>query len=278
MHIENALKILSPFRCFSCGEELIAKNRDFPERVKVFHFAHKGGGGCGTGESEHHYNVKCFFYDLLKTKLENFETYTAYIITGSALKKYDFDILEDIEQISIEKKTAGDFLPDLSLLSNGKLKRVIEIVYKHEDSPEKIAFYMQQKIEVCKIYINEDTYDKIKFGNIPRIRYFDQPHRVYKRETEKVFHVLYRYFGHLQDKGKRESSSYFIKPSKKYPNHKINIDRWVTDKKDITDLSGNPIVIQKETHSAYLINLDYDDSKVYWIPKSKCEIQKNEVC
>ena len=277
-HADKSLH--SPFMCVECGDQLIAKNREFDGRIKMFHFAHKSEtGGCGGGESEHHYNVKCFYYHMLKTNIDEGIGYDGYTATRSALSRYDFNILNGIDEISIEKNTIGKLIPDISLMSCGKLIRVIEIIYKHEDSAVKTSFYMRNKIQVCKVYIDDETYSKIKDGHIPRIRYFDEPHRIYKTETENMFKALSRYYGERVLNAKieneiSEKTTFLIWPSSKYPNHTINFTEWILEKKKISTLSKSFAVIKKETTNAYFISFDISILNGMWIPKNQCKIQK----
>lgn len=197
IHIDEADRNLhSHFFCVECGDVIIAKNRQFEGRVKTYHFAHVGNHSCGVGEGDIHFNTKCAFYRKLLDCLNAGIPYTAYIITKKALANYDFNILDGVTKIEMEKSTLHKFRPDISLISDDKLVKAIEIVHTHEDSESKTEAYIENGVGVCKIYMDENKYEAMKNGAMPRIRMFDEPMKALCRPNEKPHEMVYRY---LQD-------------------------------------------------------------------------------
>ena len=72
----------------------------------------------------------------------------------------------------------------------------------------------------------------------------------------------------------KEHVTYLIQPCDKYPNHKISINQWITDKNEISNMFRKFVRIQEEREKAYFIDFDISMPNGYWIPKSQCEIKK----
>ena len=166
-YIENADSKLHTYKCPECNADLIVKNRVFEDRKKDPHFAHKDAEDCigGSGESLEHRNTKILVYNLLKNSKQ-------YIFTwGLKSKEEDedfsdyavyYDLLQGVDEIVMEKQTLGKFIPDISLKSNGKLLRAIEIVYTHKDEPAKTREYKLKHIDVFTVTTDKDIYKLVK--------------------------------------------------------------------------------------------------------------------
>jgi len=70
---------------------------------------------------------------------------------------FAYGILENIDRVEREytvKAPDGSlFRPDIALLQENRLVRAVEVVYSHEDSPEKTRFYKESMIDVVRVDI-----------------------------------------------------------------------------------------------------------------------------
>lgn len=72
----------------------------------------------------------------------------------------------------------------------------------------------------------------------------------------------------------KDHITYNLKKSERYPNHVLNINKWIAESKEILNYQKKFVDITKETEKAYLISFDIPVENEYWMPKSQCEIQK----
>lgn len=192
VHIQDALP-KKRYYCLTCGNEMYAKNqKEDPQREH--HFVHYESHD-HSGESPLHYNTKCLISDFLDKKREddsgfkikflcpkqksadeecilyNFIPYGLYPNDCFDFKKIivpfygetSYSVLDNIDEVTPEKRIDNLYIPDVALLQNNKLIRAVEVVYTHEDSDDKTRYYEENHIDVIKVYVNDDTdFDELK--------------------------------------------------------------------------------------------------------------------
>lgn len=101
-------------------------------------------------------------YETIKTQDEKFklrtEAFNYHQKQTYQYYSYSFyyDILKNVDQVEREYTIPGSlWRPDLALLNNGKVIRVIEVVYTHEDDPEKTKYYQKNKIDVVTVKLTQ---------------------------------------------------------------------------------------------------------------------------
>jgi hypothetical protein len=174
VNIEDAKPFVRKmYFCPECKSEMVVKNQG---KIKEHHFAHYNGNG-GEGESPAHSNFVLFLLDLLTEYLESSNPFVVrrvcnenaakvqwvkdaqhnlfhdYPALHYSLLPFYYDILKDVAQIKREYVIPGTYWrPDLALLdSGGKVIRVVEVVFTHEDDPRKTEYYIENKIDVLRV-------------------------------------------------------------------------------------------------------------------------------
>lgn len=176
--------------CPDCNGEMIVKNQG---AIREHHFAHKNCNDHDScGESETHSDTVLFLLEIFRSLLDEGKTlkqikscpepeakghvkYNEIPYGISSVYPYNkikavgntfiYDILQNIDQVEREYSvTAPDgslFRPDLALLQKNKLIKAVEVVYSHEDSPEKTQFYQENMIDVIRVDVGsfEDFLD-----------------------------------------------------------------------------------------------------------------------
>ncbi len=173
----------STYFCPDCKGEMIVKNQG---AIREHHFAHKNiDNHIGYGESETHSDAVLWLQETLRALLNkgnsfkqiktcpepNSRGYNKYEEIPYGISNTDpyklkikavggtfvYDILENIDRVEREytvKAPDGSlFRPDLALLQGNRLVRAVEVVYSHEDSPEKARYYKENMIDVVRVDI-----------------------------------------------------------------------------------------------------------------------------
>jgi len=175
--INNADTSTHKYFCPVCRALLTVKNRDFEGRKKLKHYAHYTYTKClanmAFGETLAHINVKLFLYN----KLKHSKTFAAFLKArmGESSQYIEIDILKGVETVELEKQTVGTLIPDISLFSGGKVKRVIEVVVTHEDSEYKRLVYALKGIMCFRIKASDEVYHRLKRGGSPIFDVKGQP-------------------------------------------------------------------------------------------------------
>lgn len=174
--IEDVKKVSKEafYVCPDCGKKMMARVGDF----RAHHFAHYSNTThTGTGESIVHSNSKlCLYYYLKKYLGRRTSPYTILRYKLGTFDMYcpntKYSLLQDIDSIELEYRSQIEFIPDIALLSNGKLHTAIEIVHTHDDSPEKKHFYQENGIDVLYISVSITTYSDFKQQFETELPYF----------------------------------------------------------------------------------------------------------
>ena len=189
IHISDA-KRGEKYICMECSGIMVPKKG----KIKEHHFAHNNDSdlskhGNHLNESDLHKKTKNYIVGKLKELYEN-NKHLYFNVTCTKHKDADYifndlyygthlnkvqvekNIKPDLERIKYnieydnvlcEKQTAGKYIPDISLMKNGALNTVIEIIHTHEDTEEKTEWYRENKINVISIEVkSENDYKKLK--------------------------------------------------------------------------------------------------------------------
>ena len=171
VYIKSADSSAHKYFCPECRALLIVKNRDFKdrERLRLKHFAHFTKAFCpassSNSETMAHINTKLLMYDRL-TQNKSCMAYLK-VRVGETKQHIEFNLLEGVDRVELEKMTVGNLIPDISLYVKGKLARVIEIVATHEDSDSKTECYATNEIMAFRLITNEQIYHRLKRGALP---------------------------------------------------------------------------------------------------------------
>ena len=152
----------APYSCYGCGGELIP---NIPKSSKTKYYSHKADQSCSK-ETYLHKLAKAIFYESYtealklgqpffikfqrKTVCTAFQDSLSHECRGSEVS--EFDLTKAYKAIAIEKRF-GEFIPDITLISDKHPPIFIEMMVTHASTKEKI----ESGAKIIEIIIsNED--------------------------------------------------------------------------------------------------------------------------
>lgn len=159
---ESSRRLGAPYFCLGCNGELIP---NIPTTKKTKYFSHKINQNCSTETYLHKLAKRVFYENYTAALNENkpfiftfrqpfncnfFEQSFAHSCMGA--KSTDFDLTTAYKRITCEEKY-GDFVPDVTLISEKHEPIFIEIAVSHKASEKKIA----SGYKIIEIYISNEN-------------------------------------------------------------------------------------------------------------------------
>lgn len=135
------------YLCPKCNQPLKYCAKGTGPNARTSHFKHKVHTDChGLSESEIHKMAKDGIYEILFSAIENQRDIHISWTCPECGLDFKANLLKRAKSVVTEKEF-GSTRPDIALLDeNGKPLVAVEIVFKHEATPETIEFYENNNI------------------------------------------------------------------------------------------------------------------------------------